>query len=254
MHSDSRQIVIASGYPKSGNTWLTRLTAQLIGCPVKGFWTQPDNNDIAIEGKERKSEYRCFKAHHTFPILTKSFTDYGNGTEKVIYIVRDPRDVAISASFFFKRLRGKRIFRLLGLSWLHNKITLQAKLTEYCKIVANGGDLPWMNISWADHVESYLDSGALIIKYENLNSEPALECQRILNFLGIHRSERDIERAIYLQSFEKKKNELIKRKNYQKAVFLRTGKSEQWRDIFSEKQNKIIVSACADMMQKFEYV
>jgi len=81
-----------------------------------------------------------------------------------------------------------------------------------------------------------------------------LECQRILNFLGIHRSERDIERAIYLQRFEKKKNELIKRKNYQKAVFLRTGKSEQWRDIFSEKQNKIIVSACADMMQKFEYV
>jgi len=187
MKSDRRQIVVISGYPKSGNTWLTRLTAQLIDCPVKGFWTQPENNDIAIEGKERKSEYKCFKAHHTFPILTKSFTDYGNGTVKVIYIVRDPRDVAISALFFFKRLRGKRTFRLLGLNWLHNKLTLQANLTGCCKLVANGGELPWMNVSWADHVESYLDSGALIIKYENLIDNPFLECQRILNFLGIHR-------------------------------------------------------------------
>src|SRR6056297_564086 len=102
MHSDSRQIVIASGYPKSGNTWLTRLTAQLIGCPVKGFWTQPQNKDHAIEGTERVSEYRCFKSHHTYQSLEESFTTFGNRTEKVIYIVRDPRDVAISATFFFK--------------------------------------------------------------------------------------------------------------------------------------------------------
>lgn len=254
MKSDHRQILVVSGYPKSGNTWLTRLTAQLIGCPVKGFWTQPQNKDLAIEGAERISEYICFKSHHIYPQLVDSFTTFGNRTERVIYIVRDPRDVAISASFFFNRLRGKRTLRLLGLKWLHDKLTLKANLTRYCTVVANGGDLPWMNISWADHVAGYLDSGALIIKYENLIKDPVLECQRIINFIGIHRSERDIQRAVFLQSFEKKKKEHIKRKNYRKADFMRAGKSEQWRDIFSKKQNQIIVSACGDIMQKFEYI
>jgi len=57
---------------KSGNTWLTRLTPQLIGCPVKGFCAQQENNHIAMEGKERKSDYRYFKVQDAFPILTKS--------------------------------------------------------------------------------------------------------------------------------------------------------------------------------------
>jgi hypothetical protein len=148
MAYDHSEIIIISGYPKSGNTWLTRLTAQLVGCPVEGFWTQPQNKDRAIEGAERISKYSCFKSHHSFPLLKDSFQKFGkNRSKKIIYIVRDPRDVAISASFFYKQLRGKRTFRSLGLGWLHNKLTLYAKLTKYCKVVAKGGDLPWMNIS-----------------------------------------------------------------------------------------------------------
>ena len=34
--------IIIVGYPKSGNTWLTRLTADLVGCPVEGFLYNPN--------------------------------------------------------------------------------------------------------------------------------------------------------------------------------------------------------------------
>ena len=55
--------IIVCGYPKSGNTWLTRLVAEIIMSPVVGFWMYPLHNEVAIEGLDRKSDYMCFKAH-----------------------------------------------------------------------------------------------------------------------------------------------------------------------------------------------
>ena len=53
--------VVVVGYPKSGCTWLVRLVAELIQCPVTGFWGEPDNPEIAIEGTERKSDFEFSK-------------------------------------------------------------------------------------------------------------------------------------------------------------------------------------------------
>ena len=53
--------IIVVGYPKSGSTWITRLTAELVGCPITGFWNQSNQNEIAREGQDRTSDFRCFK-------------------------------------------------------------------------------------------------------------------------------------------------------------------------------------------------
>lgn len=62
--------IIIAGYPKSGNTWLTRLVAEIVGCPVTGF-LYSQHFEIAKEGGDRKSEFECFKSHHKYYELKK---------------------------------------------------------------------------------------------------------------------------------------------------------------------------------------
>jgi hypothetical protein len=91
--------IIIVGYPKSGNTWITRLVAELIQCPVAGFWkTPPSYTEIAVEGSNRKSEFECYKSHLSYQSLIK---DSRQDKLKLIFVVRDPRDIAISGASYF---------------------------------------------------------------------------------------------------------------------------------------------------------
>lgn len=105
--------VIIVGYPKSGNTWITRLTAELIGCPVSGFWNEPDNQEIAVEGQSRNSEFRCFKSHHPLSELSNTFDTKDHKKNHIIYVIRDPRDVSVSGAHYFKfENRFKRLQKI----------------------------------------------------------------------------------------------------------------------------------------------
>src|SRR5262245_10669587 len=92
----TKRRVLVAGYPKSGNTWLTRLTAELLGAPVKGFWKEPDNDEIAVEGQTRVSDIEVYKGHHSYGAMRRDFS-----LADVVYVVRDVRDVAISGAHYF---------------------------------------------------------------------------------------------------------------------------------------------------------
>jgi len=57
------ETILAVGYPRSGTTWITRVVAELPECLVKGFFLQPNNKDVAIEGIDRVSNYAVYKGH-----------------------------------------------------------------------------------------------------------------------------------------------------------------------------------------------
>jgi len=192
--------VICVGYPKSGVTWLTRLTAELIHAPVIGFWDEPDNPEQAIEGESRRSNYRVYKAHQQYNELNAP-TD-----AKIIYIRRHIKDVILSGARYF--------------DWPEEKMAA----------AVTGGirDSKWMKCGVKQHLEGYIGK-ALIISYEDLYRYPLAVAIAINKHIGVSCQFWQLIRAIENQSFESKRNEFISNKDVTRANLLRVGKIYQYR-------------------------
>ena len=92
-----RNIVIV-GYPKSGTNWLSRLIAEVLQCNFLGDWGFDTINASRIERNNNTSEFQIYKSHHIINDI-KNASD--KEISKIIYIVRDPRDIVISGAHFF---------------------------------------------------------------------------------------------------------------------------------------------------------
>lgn len=230
--------IIVVGYPKSGCTWVTRLVAELVGCPVAGFW-KSDKDEIASEGEDRVSDFRCYKSHHQLADLQGDLADPNT---RVIYVLRDPRDIAISAAnhfefnrfpsvtrFFRRFRRGEKFYRhTLYRLFVRQNYRLE-KMTD--ALLHGSAEVHnWCRVSWKEHLQPYQQAGVPIVRYEDLLVEPAEESARILRHLGTERSPEAIATAVENQSFDRKKEALLKKGANGRAKFLRVGKSGQWRD------------------------
>lgn len=104
---DPEKEIIVVGYPKSGNTWLSRLLGSAIGCPVMGFKSALP---LATEGLDRKSSYVVRQLHlkQRYHCKGDNFLVSAHGAcidnwkgEKVVLVVRDPRDVIVSVKHYW---------------------------------------------------------------------------------------------------------------------------------------------------------
>lgn len=253
--------IIVSGYPKSGNTWATRLIAELVSCPVAGFWHR-EQYEIAREGVDRKSDFRCFKSHHQ---LHELGIDNISHEHFIIYVIRDPRDVAISGANYFEFVRFKLIADLFKKTsvgeWLYFKIINKFlcpegfRISEMINAVLHGSkDVHgWCRVSWKTHYKAYMEGGYLFLRYEDLLIAPENECKRVLSYLGLDRSDSQIKAVIENQSFERKKERFLQNGKTREAKFLRVGKSEQWKRILSKKQKEKFKQLLREELTHFSY-
>jgi len=252
--------IIIVGYPKSGNTWVTRLVAELAGCPVVGF-LDSDHKEIAREGLDRKSDYQCFKSHHQLHELRNIKTN----TKKIICVVRDPRDIAISGSRYFHFRRWPVLVNFMTAfpkgEWIYNRFLKRFitpsgyRINRMVDAVLFGSKEihKWVCISWISHLKPYMEDQCFFVKYEDLLDKPEYECKRIITFLGLDRDEQQIREAIEKQSFHNKKAEFLKNNESAKANFMKVGKKEQWRQALSKSQKKMFKEMLADELDQFGY-
>lgn len=252
-----RNIVVV-GYPKSGTTWLTRLTAEVIGCPVQGFWGEPDGIEIAVEGQQRKSDYRCFKSHHQLHELnTHSERTY----ESVIYLVRDPRDVIVSGSRYFYPPRYGIVGRIarripfVGKEYKRLFNTQRYRLDRMTNAILQGdrGVSRWCGVDWRTHVTPYLDSKHLVLRYEDLLDDAERACEKIIDYLEMDRSVEHIQQSVYRQSMEFKRQKLLQRGEIEKAEFMKKGTHGQWKDVLSEPRIRRIEKNISQLLQRLGY-
>jgi hypothetical protein len=247
--------VLVVGYPKSGNTWLTRLVAELLGAPVEGFWKEPSSREMAVEGTDRVSDFQVYKGHHSYGAMRRDF-NLGD----VVYIVRDVRDIAISGAHYFPfeapSWFGKVTLGTRRLTAAARRETLEAIRT--CRMILTLADgnpevNPWCAHPWDEHIYAYIDAGACVIRYEDLLAVPERQCRRLLAHFGVERSAVQIGHAIATQSFDAAKRRFLAQGDDGRAAFLREGRAGAWSTYLSSAQVQFCRERFGTMLARLGY-
>lgn len=192
-------VIWLASYPKSGNTWLRFLLANLLFGPVAA------TNDLRKMipnlhwgfdlGDFLGGDWILVKTHSLFgPELALN-----ERTRKVIYIVRNPLDVLVS------NLNYSRLLRYDEAAGAD-----EALAHKYADaFIAARGDPAWRETgygSWVGNVESWRREAhgheVLMVRYEDLLADTRAEMDRICAFLGLGHDSARIEAAIRDSSFE----------------------------------------------------
>ncbi|GAA0604077.1 hypothetical protein GCM10009001_21530 [Virgibacillus siamensis] len=213
-------------YPKSGNNFLLFLVAMLL-YQTKMDWSTKGKmvQNVSSEPIENLPS----------PHLVWSHNSYDPNYPKVIYLVRDPRDIVISYYHHFQRYHGK-----------------MRNFDKFFHAFMGGSIGPGMwdrNIaSWLDNREK-IKNGFLLIKYEDLLENTAKEAHRIANFLNVDRTEKEINEAVDWASFDNMKA-LEKKQNTHVSgnspladpniAFVREGQANKWKSVLSQEQQQQI--------------
>ena len=127
-------------YPKSGNTWVRLLLANLIHPEEAVTLTGADRLIPSVDGQSR----RYFEQMRR-PRVIKSHYPFCETYKRVIYVVRDPRDIAVSQYHF----QIKR--RVLAEGF---------PIDEFITSFVAGDVCPYG--SWGENVASWTGAGASI--------------------------------------------------------------------------------------------
>lgn len=292
--SDHKELIFVNGFPKSGNTWLTRLLAECLASPSGSGYFR-DEIDIATEGHERKGEYKVLKSHYFLDDFPKEHLD-----KRIVCPVRDVRDVLVSAFFFeYMALQAApRIIRYLarrfdmlnffydiykmdekhvelgdsGSIILHvKKYWCRKKFVEYIRNTSKDWEYKSAatnpkheSSNWLKFYRQWssFDGKIVFVRYEDLLLDTLTEVKRILQELQIPLPpENELETAVVKQSFENKRRYFTENKKAStfrggkyNFNFLRTGKEGEWRNYLPPALEEVIVNDHVQMMERFGYL
>ena len=237
--------IFVVSYPRSGNTWTRFLIGNLESdCEPITF----DNIERKVLDIYTKTDFQLLKVPS--PRIMKSHEYFDPRYKKVIYIVRDPRDVAVSYYYYHMKMR---------------KIDEHYPIDEYASNFICGR-LSYYG-SWGENVGSWLgarqdDKLFLLIKYEDMVENLAKELRRIVLFLGITVTEKRLREIMKLSSFihmkqlEKRECNTWERikKSRKDIFFVRSGKPGEWKSKLSDRSAAKIVAAWGKLMNHLGYL
>lgn len=254
---------------KSGNTWTRFLLANLLNpdCPATFEnieRTFPDIYQFRYQDYAKLPSPRLIKSHECFDPRYR----------RIIYVVRDPRDVAISLYHFLRKLkkiddafpldtyasewfiRGKasgRTWREHVGSWL-----LNPRIFPEIAALSRGAENKFTldDLGACDHGRQFL-----LLRYEDLLSDPYSSVVRMAAFLNLTVGDDQIHRAIERSSVnemrkqeQKDRDKWFMTQNTRKDInFVRAGKAEQWRTALKPESIARIEGAWGRIMQLLGY-
>jgi hypothetical protein len=218
--------VFILSYPKSGNTWTRFLIANLVYPETPADFSNinrltPDPEALSKRELAKMPRPRIIKSHQYFDPRYP----------RVIYIVRDPRDVVVS-QYHFQRKR--------------KLVADQYPLAEYVnRFIA--GQTSFYG-SWGEHVASWLATrhgqpGFLLLRYEDMVEDTERELSKVAAFLNLSSTLEVIQQAVErssadrMRTLEKAQAQTFSstKNTRQDIPFVRAAKAGGWRSALPEE-------------------
>lgn len=276
-----KKIIWLSSFPKSGNTWMRHLLSNYYfneekvfdfykSEKIKKFKVQKDfrkkidksdivkslneNSQYWIKSQENwksESDILFLKNHNANVSFKNNFFTNDEISKAIIYIVRDPRDVVISASYFWKK----------SIDWVIEKICNDEYFTSFNE--RDETDFEFYStwkinfLSWiyAKHTEKV---PKILIKYEDLLKDTNKEFNKILDFINKLNGEKtnisQLNFAVENSQFKKLSHSESKDNIENKDKFFRSGKSNQWINNLSQEQLRKIENSFKNEMRFLGYI
>ncbi len=282
-------IVWLASYPKSGNTWVRSFISSLLYSKdgtndfsklenIKQFPVRSQFQNFIDDLQDIKQVYqnwsivqnylnldnkiKFIKTHHVnCKIDNFKFTDDANSIG-VIYIVRDPRNVACSVKnhFSLENFEEVKEFIFREHNWLG--IITNKKLKPL------DNKIPTLISSWKTNYLSWKNKTKiyLLIKYEDLIKDPYTEFSKISKYLENHLNtkfdQKKIKRAIETCSFKNLQNlemegkfgEGTIDKNNKSVRFFNLGPDNNWKKLLDKKIADEITTKFEPEMKELGYL
>ena len=278
-------IVWLASYPKSGNTWVRIFISTLLYSSEK---TKVDINKQHLKQFPNRSNFKNLtnnflnldelsknyisaqdiinlekgiKFYKTHSANWKNFdknyyfTNYENSLG-VIHIVRDPRNVITSILDYYNKENYQEAL---------NFLIDRGKVVGGTK---HESGVPTILLSWADHYNSWkvFKKNYLLVKYENLLTDPVNEFLKITDFLGsivkFKFEEKEILELIENCKFEKFSNQednhgFIDNSSTNKSLrkkFFKLGPNNNWEKLLNSQIRVKIEKTFENEMKELQYL
>ena len=160
---------------------------------------------------------------------------------RVIHIIRDGRDVAVSAAYHARNFGRPR------------------RQDGPDTGVFPRGQLERLAADWASRVGRTVEDGPELlgdnyteVRYEHLLERPEKELRRLTEFLGVDSGEETTRRCVNAASFEKLSRGR-KRGEEDPSSFFRKGVAGDWKNVFTRLDVEVFHEAAGDLLVKLGY-
>lgn len=220
-------------YPRSGTTWTEQMVHLLLNKGEQGEqrltdavpWleTLPHRPNGMIEFLKTMPSPRRFTSHLPYALMPH----FDNTTAKIIYVARNPKDVAISTYFHNQSKLGYE-----GTWEEHFQLFMDSDVGcgPYFDHI-----LPWWQASQNDeHI--------LFIKYEDMKKDHAGSVAKIASFLERDADSQLIDTVVTLSGFQSMKSSEVTNFEWipqkaDKPKHFRKGDIGDWKNYFSPEQS-----------------
>ncbi|XP_036167463.1 bile salt sulfotransferase [Myotis myotis] len=230
--------VLTVSFPKSGTNWLVEILCLIYskGDPTwvqsvpiweRSPWVENTHGYQILKDKEGP---RLITSHVPIHLFPKSIFQ---SKTKVIYLIRNPRDILVSGYFF----------------WIISKFVKRPESLEQYFEWFTQGHVAFG--SWFDHTRGWMSlrgqENVLIVSYEELKQDTRSVVQKICRFLGKKLEPEELNSLLKHSSFQVMKENkmsnytllrgwLIEDKN---GSLMRKGISGDWKNHFTVAQAEV---------------